>query len=307
MTNVFSHGRLRLYLLKLLADSPRHGYELIRLLEDQFLGRYAPSAGTIYPRLARLEAEGLVTHSQQGGRKVYAITPAGRDELARRSGELAELEAAIRDSVRGMAAEIRAEVRDVARDLKGEFRRAARELRRQHPGRSGPPDRGAPGRPGPPGPGEPGPGRTEVGRVEADRTGRPGPPGPGEPGPGRTEASRAEADPTGRPGPPGPGEPGHGRTEAGRVEADRTEVDRARADRTGAGTGPAGRRPGLGYPEPGALVDRLVPRVQELVAQVAATARAARPTETQLRECLAILDDAFARIRAVLRENRPPS
>ena len=280
MTGVFGHGRLRLYLLKLLADSPRHGYELIRLLEDQFLGRYAPSAGTIYPRLARLEAEGLVTHSRQGGRKVYAITPAGRDELARRSGELAELESEIRDSVRGMAAEIRAEVRDIAQDLKGEFRRAARELRRQHPGRSGPPDRGAPG--------------------------RPGPPGPGEPGPGRTEASRAEADPTGRPGPLGPGEPGPGRTEAGRVEADRTEVDRARADRTGAGTGPAGRRPGLGYPEPGALVDRLVPRVQELVAQVAATARAARPTETQLRECLAIIEDAFARIRAVLRENRPP-
>ena len=281
MTGVFGHGRLRLYLLKLLADSPRHGYELIRLLEDQFLGLYAPSAGTIYPRLARLEAEGLVTHSRQGGRKVYAITPAGRDELARRSGELATLESEIRDSVRSMAAEIRAEVRDVARDLKGEFRRAARELRRQHPGRSGLPDRGAPGRPGPPGPGEPGPGRTEAGRAEADRTGRPGPLGPGE--------------------------PGSGRTEAGRVEADWTEVDRARTDRTGTGTGPTGRRPGLGYPEPGALVDRLVPRVQELVAQVAATARAARPTETQLRECLAILDDAFARIRAVLRENRPPS
>src|SRR5262249_9302669 len=166
MMNVFSHGRLRLYLLKLLADSPRHGYELIRLLEDQFLGRYAPSAGTIYPRLARLEAEGLVTHSQQGGRKVYAITPAGRDELARRRGELAELEGEIRDSVRGMAAEIRAEVRDIARDLRGELRRAAREMRRQqHPGRSGLPDRGAPGRPGPPGPGEPGPGRTEASRA----------------------------------------------------------------------------------------------------------------------------------------------
>ena len=56
MTAVFSHGRLRLYLLKLLDDGPKHGYELIRLLEDRFHGHYAPSAGTIYPRLQRMEA-----------------------------------------------------------------------------------------------------------------------------------------------------------------------------------------------------------------------------------------------------------
>ena len=71
MTAVFSHGRLRLYLLKLLAEGPKHGYELIRLLENRFLGLYAPSAGTIYPRLARLENEGQVTHTASGGRKVY--------------------------------------------------------------------------------------------------------------------------------------------------------------------------------------------------------------------------------------------
>ncbi|MDM4777954.1 PadR family transcriptional regulator [Micromonospora sp. b486] len=76
MTAVFSHGRLRLYLLKLLDDGPKHGYELIRLLEERFLGLYAPSAGTIYPRLQRLEAEGLVTHTAAGGRKVYEITEA---------------------------------------------------------------------------------------------------------------------------------------------------------------------------------------------------------------------------------------
>src|SRR5438445_501198 len=62
MSAVFSHGRLRLYLLKLLAEGPKHGYELIRLLENRFLGLYAPSAGTIYPRLQRMEAEALVTH-----------------------------------------------------------------------------------------------------------------------------------------------------------------------------------------------------------------------------------------------------
>ena len=73
MSAVFSHGRLRLYLLKLLADGPKHGYELIRLLENRFHGLYAPSAGTIYPRLARMEADGLITHAASGGRKVYHI------------------------------------------------------------------------------------------------------------------------------------------------------------------------------------------------------------------------------------------
>ncbi|HWB35376.1 MAG TPA: PadR family transcriptional regulator, partial [Rugosimonospora sp.] len=99
MSPVFSHGRLRLYLLKLLAEGPKHGYELIRLLENRFLGLYAPSAGTIYPRLQRMEAEGLVTHTAAGGRKTYEITQAGRDELARRAGELAELEGEIHASV----------------------------------------------------------------------------------------------------------------------------------------------------------------------------------------------------------------
>ena len=60
MTAVFRHGALRLYLLRLLDEHPRHGYEVISLLEDRFLGLYAPSAGTVYPRLAKLETEGLV-------------------------------------------------------------------------------------------------------------------------------------------------------------------------------------------------------------------------------------------------------
>ena len=131
MSPVFSHGRLRLYLLKLLDESPRHGYEVIRLLEDRFMGLYAPSPGTIYPRLQRLEAEGLVTQSQEGGRKVYQITDAGREELAGRQDELDELEAEISGSVHGLAREIRDEVRGTVQDLKQELRQAAREIRRE--------------------------------------------------------------------------------------------------------------------------------------------------------------------------------
>jgi DNA-binding PadR family transcriptional regulator len=131
MSPVFSHGMLRLYLLKLLDESPRHGYDVIRLLEDRFMGLYAPSPGTIYPRLQRLEAEGLVTQSQEGGRKVYQITEAGREELRRRQDELDRLETEIRSSVHQLAGEIREEVRGTVHDLKQELKQAAREIRRQ--------------------------------------------------------------------------------------------------------------------------------------------------------------------------------
>ncbi|WP_035798079.1 helix-turn-helix transcriptional regulator [Kitasatospora mediocidica] len=126
MSAVFAHGRLRLYLLKLLDESPRHGYEVIRLLEERFHGLYAPSAGTVYPRLAKLEQEGLVEHSTEGGRKVYRITEAGRTELTARQDDLAELEVEIRDSVAQLAGAIREDVRDSAKDLRDELRNAAR-------------------------------------------------------------------------------------------------------------------------------------------------------------------------------------
>ena len=140
MTAVFSPGRLRLYLLKLLAEGPKHGYELIRLLENRFLGLYAPSAGTIYPRLARLENEGQVTHTAIGGRKVYDITDAGRAELGARQAELAELESEIQSSVADLstlANNIQREVSGSVRDIKRELREATRQARTQ-PGQSWP-------------------------------------------------------------------------------------------------------------------------------------------------------------------------
>lgn len=129
MPPVFAHGRLRLYLLKLLDESPRHGYEVIRLLEERFQGLYAPSAGTVYPRLAKLEKEGLVTHTTEGGRKVYSLTAAGRAELLSRRNELVDLEREIHDSVAELAAEIREDVRGAAGDLRQEMREAARRSR----------------------------------------------------------------------------------------------------------------------------------------------------------------------------------
>jgi DNA-binding PadR family transcriptional regulator len=129
MTPVFRHGRLRLYLLRLLDEEPRHGYEVIRLLRDRFMGVYAPSPGTIYPRLARLEEEGLVTHDEENGRKVYRITEAGREELRNRGDELDELEAELSASVSDIVREVREDVRYTVRSLREELTRAAREMR----------------------------------------------------------------------------------------------------------------------------------------------------------------------------------
>jgi DNA-binding PadR family transcriptional regulator len=131
MSPVFRHGGLRLYLLKLLDEAPRHGYEVIRLLQDRFLGVYAPSPGTIYPRLARLEEEGLVTHDEIDGKKVYRITDAGREEIRARFDDLAELEEEITEAVRDIAREVTQDVRDTVRNLREELTWAARDVRNQ--------------------------------------------------------------------------------------------------------------------------------------------------------------------------------
>lgn len=148
MSPVFGHGRLRLYLLKLLDESPRHGYDVIRALEDRFLGLYAPSAGTVYPRLSRLESEGLVTSTDEDGRKVYSITDAGRAELAARQDELADIESDITGSVRDLASEIRSDVRGSVQDLRAELKSAARDVRREsrHHARTQRREANAPGR-----------------------------------------------------------------------------------------------------------------------------------------------------------------
>jgi len=145
MSPVFRHGSLRLYLLKLLDEAPRHGYEVIRLLQDRFLGVYAPSPGTIYPRLARLEEEGLVTHDEIDGKKVYRITDKGREELHARLDDLAELEEEITASVRDIAREVSEDVRETVRSLREELASAARDMSkgRTRPGGDARPDRDA--------------------------------------------------------------------------------------------------------------------------------------------------------------------
>jgi DNA-binding PadR family transcriptional regulator len=127
---VFAHGQLRLYMLIALADGPKHGYEIIRALEDRFGGLYSPSAGTVYPRLARMEEEGLVVREDEGRKAVYRITDRGRAELAGRHDDVQDLEVDLDRTVRQLAEEVRVQVRGSAKDLRSELMEAARSARR---------------------------------------------------------------------------------------------------------------------------------------------------------------------------------
>jgi len=129
MAPVFAHGQLRLYLLSLLESGPKHGYELITDLADRFGGTYRPSPGTVYPRLARLEEEGLVRRVDDGRKGTYALTDAGLAELAARSGELAALEEGLAETVRGLAAQVRADVRGSMAGLRADLAAAAQQAR----------------------------------------------------------------------------------------------------------------------------------------------------------------------------------
>jgi len=79
---MFDGGELRLVLLKLIADEPRHGYDLIRQIEEITGGAYAPSPGVVYPTLTLLDEMGLIGERQaEGSKKLFAATEAGLTHL----------------------------------------------------------------------------------------------------------------------------------------------------------------------------------------------------------------------------------
>ena len=123
--NVFPRGGLRLFLLGLLEDGPKHGYELMRLLEDRFAGLYRPSAGSIYPRLGALVDAGLVSQDDRD----YALTAAGRAELDDRRDELRALDRSIGAAPRRRGEALRAEVRAAAAEVRSPQRRVNRDRR----------------------------------------------------------------------------------------------------------------------------------------------------------------------------------
>src|SRR5688572_5641743 len=89
---MFESCELRLVLLKLIADQPRHGYDLIRAIEELTHGSYAPSPGVVYPTLTMLQDMGLIQEAAaEGTRKAFAITPDGEAHLAERAEEVEAL------------------------------------------------------------------------------------------------------------------------------------------------------------------------------------------------------------------------
>jgi DNA-binding PadR family transcriptional regulator len=77
----FRKGMLQHMVLKSLADKPKHGYEIMQSLGEEFEGSYQPSPGTLYPILQMLEEEGYVTGKDDEGKRTYSITPEGSEYL----------------------------------------------------------------------------------------------------------------------------------------------------------------------------------------------------------------------------------
>ena len=86
---VLDSAELRLVLLKLIADQPRHGYDLIKAVEEMTHGEYAPSPGVVYPSLTMLQDMGLIDEARsEGARKAFEATQEGRDHLAEKEEEV---------------------------------------------------------------------------------------------------------------------------------------------------------------------------------------------------------------------------
>jgi DNA-binding PadR family transcriptional regulator len=92
----FQKGDLKYVILDLIKDKPRHGYEIIRELEEMSYGFYTPSPGAVYPTLQMLEEMGYATAVERDGRKVYTITEAGIDFLAERKDSADEVRSHIK-------------------------------------------------------------------------------------------------------------------------------------------------------------------------------------------------------------------
>jgi DNA-binding PadR family transcriptional regulator len=123
---------LQLVILALLAEKPAHGYELIKIVEERSDGFYTPSPGVIYPALTYLEEVGHASVAQDGGRKLYSITPQGETFLAEQRGTADAILQALSRIGRRMdeVREAFAGVSDLDADASDEMHRARHNLKR---------------------------------------------------------------------------------------------------------------------------------------------------------------------------------
>lgn len=124
------HGHLRLLMLQLIEEAPRHGYDLIREIEARTEGAYVPSPGVIYPALEALLDLGLVAAEADGARRSFRITPEGQAELVREAETLAQ----IHERLSALQA---SEMPEDPEDVRGAMRRLRHSVIREvqgHPG-----------------------------------------------------------------------------------------------------------------------------------------------------------------------------
>jgi DNA-binding PadR family transcriptional regulator len=124
---MFESGEMKFVILKLIREKPRHGYEVMKALEEKFRGHYTPSAGSVYPTLQLLEDEGFVKAVDTDGKKVYHITPEGEQYLDAHRDVLDEIFERVRETVRDFTGGGLGEVQGAFAHLAGTtFRRAWR-------------------------------------------------------------------------------------------------------------------------------------------------------------------------------------
>jgi DNA-binding PadR family transcriptional regulator len=116
----FGHGDLKLVILSLLEERPRHGYDVIKAIEEKSGGMYQPSAGTIYPTLTLLEEMGFARATpDEGGKRIYEITDAGRAHLAENRTTVDDIISRISRAGAGLTS-------DAMQEMNRAFRHAAR-------------------------------------------------------------------------------------------------------------------------------------------------------------------------------------
>lgn len=141
---MFDPGALRLVVLGLIAEEPRHGYDIIKALEAMFDGTYSPSPGAIYPMLQMLEEADLVVSEADGNKRLYRITDAGKAYLEENAAELERIRAQIRhvsgrmggaaigEEMRGLGFALRQKMRgDWSRDQVEKAREILKKARRE--------------------------------------------------------------------------------------------------------------------------------------------------------------------------------
>jgi DNA-binding PadR family transcriptional regulator len=100
---IFESGEVKYVILRLLKEKPRHGYEIIKALEERMGGCYTPSPGTIYPTLQLLEDQGYVRAVESEGKRVFHITPEGEAFLEQHRDAIDDIFERVRDTVRGFS------------------------------------------------------------------------------------------------------------------------------------------------------------------------------------------------------------